>query len=234
MTEAPGNPPRISVVIPALDEAAIIRQTLLPLQAFRNAGVEVIVIDGGSIDATVERAQPLADQVAQSAPGRAAQMNCGWSLARGAMVWFVHADTGVDAQHLESLLAVTDGASQWGYFALRIDSPRRPFRVIERAINLRSRLSRMGTGDQALFVSRELLEATGGYADLPLMEDLDLCLRLRRRQPPVFLQPPVLTSARRWEKRGLVRTVLTMWLLRGGWRLGLPPRWLARWYGRVR
>ncbi|NND44507.1 MAG: glycosyltransferase family 2 protein, partial [Xanthomonadales bacterium] len=208
---------QLAVVVPVLDEAAIIRQLLLPLQPFRGNGLEVLVVDGGSGDGTVALATPLCDRLVTSPPGRARQMNAGWRQSTADMLWFVHADCGVGEHHVKAMMAASEAGANWGFFTIRLKSPRAAFRVIERGINIRSRLTRLGTGDQGLFVRRSMLEAAGGFADLPLMEDLALCKRLRRKSRPKVLSPPLETSTRRWEQGGIARTVILMWLLRGAW-----------------
>ncbi|MEW5929995.1 MAG: TIGR04283 family arsenosugar biosynthesis glycosyltransferase [Gemmatimonadota bacterium] len=222
---------RISVVVPALDEAAGIAATLAPLQALRARGHEVLVVDGGSTDGTPELAAPLADRVLRSARGRARQQNAGAREARGDVLLFLHADTRLppDADRL-----VLDGLARsgrgWGRFDVRLTGRAPMLRVVERMISLRSRIGGIATGDQAIFVRQEWFQDAGGFPEIPLMEDVALSRVLLRRGRPLCLREPVLTSSRRWETRGIWRTILLMWCLRLEYRLGADPERLATRY----
>ena len=218
--------PYLSIIVPVLNEAAGLPRLLGELASWRARGDEVLVVDGGSDDDSVAVAGPLCDRVIAAPRGRAAQMNAGAAQARGALLWFVHADSQVDAAARAALLA----APAWGRFDVRIDHPARAFRIIEYLMNLRSRLTGIATGDQGIFVRRELFAEVGGYAALALMEDIDLSHRLRRRCAPACLGPRITTSARRWQRRGIARTVLLMWWLRLAWACGVPATRIARWY----
>ncbi|MCB1675612.1 MAG: TIGR04283 family arsenosugar biosynthesis glycosyltransferase [Halioglobus sp.] len=221
----------VSFVIPTLDEQEAIAPLLRCLRgAFPEA--ELIVVDGGSADETVARATGLCDQLLLGEPGRALQMNLGGSAARADYVFFLHADSrpGLDASQLDAYLA---RQPQWGFCRVRLSGARPVFRLIESCMNLRSRLTRVATGDQMLFLRRELLAATGGFDAIALMEDVAYCKRLRRLAQPLVIEQPVLTSSRRWEARGVVATVVRMWLLRLGFFLGVSPAALWRsYYGR--
>jgi len=221
----------ISIVIPTLNEAGVITDTLRRLQPSRTAGHEVVVSDGGSGDATLAHARPLADRVICGRPGRAAQMNAGAAAARGDVLLFLHADTvlppGADVLVQEALSR--PGAS-WGRFDVRLSGRSVLFRAIEAGISWRSRLTGIASGDQAIFVRRETFEDVGGFPDMPLMEDLALSGRLKRHAAPVCLRACVVTSSRRWEERGIVRTVLLMWRLRIAYYLGADPVALAARY----
>lgn len=223
---------RISVVVPALDEAAEIAATLSALAPLRGRGHEVIVVDGGSTDGTPELAAPLADRVVRSARGRAAQQNAGAREARGGVLLFLHADTrlaeGADRAVLEGLRRSGRG---WGRFDVRLSGGHPALRVVERMISLRSRATGIATGDQAIFVRREWFEAAGGFPEIPLMEDVALSRALKRRGRPLCLRESVVTSSRRWEERGIARTILLMWRLRLAYALGADPERLARKYG---
>ncbi len=232
---SPRLSPRLSIVIPTLDEAALIEGCLLPLQPLREAGCEVLVADGGSRDATAALAAPLADRVLQAPRGRAAQMNAGALAARAPVLLFLHADTrlppGAVAAVLEGLAASGRG---WGRFEVRLDGSHPLLRVVERAMGLRSRLTGICTGDQALFVERELFWRVGGYPPIPLMEDVALSRLLKRAAGrPLCLGLAVRTSARRWEGEGVLRTIGLMWALRAAYALGADPARLHRlYYGR--
>jgi rSAM/selenodomain-associated transferase 2 len=218
--------PELSIIVPVLNEAPALPSLLDQFASWRAAGDEVLVVDGGSEDDSVAVARPLCDQVIVAPRGRASQMNAGAAQARGRLLWFVHADSRVDPAARATLL----NASGWGRFDVRIDDASLAFRIIESMMNLRSRLTGIATGDQGLFVSRELFVEVGGYAALALMEDIDLSRRLRRRLAPVCLGPCITTSARRWQRHGIARTVILMWWLRLAWACGVPAARIARWY----
>ncbi len=227
--------PRLSVIIPALDEAAQIAALLGDLQALRQPDSplgrsELIVVDGGSRDATAAIAEPLVDRLLHSARGRARQMNAGAAAARGQWLWFVHADSRVDAALLDQLDAAIGSDARWGRFDVRLSGDAALLRLIEWAMNRRSRFTAMATGDQGIFVRRADFAAAGGYPEIALMEDLALSKSLRRRARPACLRGPLLTSSRRWERHGVLRTMLLMWRLRLAWFFGADPARLARRY----
>jgi rSAM/selenodomain-associated transferase 2 len=222
---------RISIIIPALDEAAGIAATLAPLQPLRARGHEVVVVDGGSTDGTPELARPLVDRVVASERGRARQQNAGAAAAAGSILLFLHADTllpeGADARVLDGLRASGRG---WGRFDVRLSGAHPALRVVERMIGIRSRLTGIATGDQAVFVRRDWLQRAGGFPSIPLMEDVALSKTLRRMGPPLCLRDRVVTSSRRWEERGVWRTMTLMWRLRLEYALGADPARLAERY----
>ncbi|MDO8862830.1 TIGR04283 family arsenosugar biosynthesis glycosyltransferase [Haliea sp. E1-2-M8] len=220
--------PSLSFVIPVLNEAGRIVELLAMLQR-DFPGAQRIVVDGGSRDATVAAAMPGATQLLLGEAGRAAQMNLGARAASGDYLLFLHADSRprFTTAALSRVLAV---APEWGFFPLRLDSRKAVFRLLERAISLRSRYSGIGTGDQMLFLRRDLFLACGGFAPIPLMEDVELCKRLRRTAAPLVPDLAVETSSRRWEQRGVLRTVLQMWGLRLAYALGVAPERLRRIY----
>lgn len=223
---------KLSMIVPALNEAGHIGSTLADLAACRRPGDEVLVVDGGSSDATRELARPLCDRVIDSASGRARQMNAGATAASGELLWFVHADTRVAAAAAAALLdAVADG-KQWGRFDVRLSGPQPSLRMVERMMNLRSCLSGMATGDQGIFATRAAFDAAGGFPDIPLMEDLALSKQLRRYSRPACLKERLVTSSRRWERDGVWPTILLMWRLRAAYALGADPDRLARIYRR--
>lgn len=219
---------RLSIVIPALNEAAGIARTLQALAPLRARGHEVVVVDGGSDDGTPEIAAPLADRVLSGTRGRARQMNAGAAAAEGNLLLFLHADTllppGADGQVLEAL-----GRGMWGRFDVRIEGRSPLLTVVAFFMNLRSRLTGIATGDQAIFVRRD---AFGGFPDQPLMEDIAFSAQMKRKGAPACLRERVTTSGRRWEAHGVVRTVVLMWRLRLAYFLGASPDELARKYGK--
>jgi rSAM/selenodomain-associated transferase 2 len=219
-----------SIVVPVRDEGAVIERLLAALQPARAAGHELIVVDGESTDDTRERAVLHCDRLLVSPPGRARQMNAGARVAGGDWLWFVHADSGFPEGVMAALSRLSACKAGWGRFDVRLDDPAPVFRVIETAMNWRSRLTGMATGDQGIFVRRALFEQVGGFPEIPLMEDLALSKRLRRSGRPACLRPPLHTSARRWRRYGVARTVLLMWRLRLAWFLGADPAVLARRY----
>lgn len=229
---------RLSIIIPALNEADTITALLGDLAALRTAGHELILVDGGSSDATRTLAEPLVDRLLDAPRGRAAQMNAGAQATTGELLWFLHADSRVPAATAEALLAAARPGERpvmrpeirWGRFDVRLSRRHPLLRVIERAMNLRSCLSGIATGDQGLFVTRADFTTVGGFPDIPLMEDIALSRRLRRLARPLCLRPALITSSRRWESRGILRTMVLMWRLRLAYALGADPARLARLY----
>jgi rSAM/selenodomain-associated transferase 2 len=221
----------LSIVVPVLDEAAGIAAALAPLQRLRQAGVEVLVVDGGSRDATLEVAAPLADLVLVAPRGRGSQMNAGAARARGATLLFLHADTRLPAGAVDAVAAAIAAGACWGRFDVAIEGRLAGLGMVATMMNLRSRLTGIATGDQAIFVTRAAFEQVGGFPDLPLMEDIALSTRLKRIARPACLRQQVVTSGRRWEKHGLWRTILAMWRLRLRFFFGADPQALAREYG---
>jgi rSAM/selenodomain-associated transferase 2 len=221
---------RLSIVVPVLDEAAGITATLQALAPLRAAGHELIVVDGGSRDDTAARAAPWADRVLQAPRGRARQMNAGAAVAGGEVLLFLHADTKLPPQADEAVAQALGRGHVWGRFDVRISGRSRWFGPIAALMNLRSRLTGIATGDQAIFVTRAQFQALGGFADQPLMEDIELSRRLRAVGPPACLRERVLTSGRRWETHGVWRTIVLMWRLRWRYWRGESPETLARAY----
>lgn len=223
---------RVSVVLPVLDEAATLPGALATLAPLRAQGHELIVVDGGSSDGTVALAQRHADRVLAAPRGRASQMNAGAACASGDILLFLHADTRLPATALEDVVAAT-ASRAWGRFDVRLDSPSAMLAVVGAMMNLRSRLTGIATGDQAIFARREAFDAVGGFPAIALMEDIEFSTRmLRLHGRPACLGQSVLTSARRWESRGIWPTILLMWRLRALYFMGADPDRLAREYGR--
>ncbi|MGE4242639.1 TIGR04283 family arsenosugar biosynthesis glycosyltransferase [Ramlibacter sp.] len=222
----------LRIVVPVLNEAAALPAALAALQPLRKRGAEVVVVDGGSTDATwMVASRGGADRVLLAPQGRAAQMNAGALGAQAEALLFLHADT-VLPTHADRLVtqALASGAD-WGRFDVRIDSASPLLRLVAMLMNLRSRWTGIATGDQAIFVRRQAFEAAGGFPDLPLMEDIAFSARMRRRGSPACLRATVTTSARRWEKHGVLRVILLMWWLRLRYFFAASPQQLADRYG---
>lgn len=218
----------VSFVIPVLNEESGVADLLRELRR-RFPASQLVVVDGGSRDRTVAAALPHCDQLLLGAQGRARQMNLGGRVAASPYLLFLHADScpGFSGAELGEHLR---RSPDWGFCRVRLSGERRVFRVIEWFMNRRSRLTGVATGDQMLFVSRALFEQTGGFDDIPLMEDVAYCKRLRRLARPLVIEQPVTTSSRRWEAGGVLATVLRMWCLRIAFVVGVSPATLWRYY----
>ncbi len=239
----PPGAPSLGIVLPVLNEGAALAGHLRALQPLRQQGAHVVVVDGGSTDTTWAIAQhalgSLIDQLILAPRGRAAQMNAGVKACRPhpniraniQTLLFLHADTLLPPEADALIQQALDAGALWGRFDVRIRGTHPMLRVIGRMMNLRSRLTGIATGDQALFVQRSAFDAVGGFAPLPLMEDIDLSQRLKRLGPPACLREQVSTSGRRWEQHGLWRTVRLMWRLRAAYALGASAWQLAERYG---
>ena len=220
---------KLSIIVPTLDEAPQIAAALEALAPLRAGGHELIVVDGGSTDGTPALAAARADRILPAPRGRARQMNAGAAIATGEALLFLHADTRLppDAARLVIEALARRG---WGRFDVRIEGGSPLLAVVAFCMNWRSRLSGIATGDQAMFVRREVFAAAGGFSDIPLMEDVALSARLKKISPPACLAARAVTSGRRWERHGVLRTVLLMWRLRLSYALGADPHRLARRY----
>ena len=219
-----------SVIIPALNEADFIGATLERLQPARARGHEVILVDGGSADDTCGIAAGGVDRILQCAPCRGAQMNRGAQAAGGDVLLFLHADTLVPGDFDSILDERGVCGNAWGSFDVRLSGGHFMFRCIERMMNLRSRLTGIVFGDQAIFTGRRLFSRLNGYADIPLMEDMELTGRLKKVSSPIRIGQPVVSSSRRWEQHGIARTVLLSWKLRCCYAMGADPHKLGRKY----
>jgi rSAM/selenodomain-associated transferase 2 len=223
---------KLSIVMPVLDEGEGIAAALDRLSDLRALGTEVIVVDGGSRDATIQRTRPRADRVILAPRGRALQMNAGAEKASGGVLLFLHADTRLPADADHILLSGLERSGRvWGRFDVKIEGRSPLLRVIAWLMNIRSRLSGIATGDQAIFVRRAAFQAAGGFPAIPLMEDIALCKRLKRVSPPLCLRDCVVTSGRRWEKNGVINTMILMWRVRFAYFCGADPKKLAQQYG---
>jgi rSAM/selenodomain-associated transferase 2 len=223
--------PRLSIIIPVIDEAERLDTVLASFARLRSAGHEIVVVDGGSGDDTRQRAGRFADRVLISERGRARQMNAGAAAASGDVLLFLHADCLLPGG-VESAIAHAMQTSCWGRFDVRLWGREWCFRVIEKFMNMRSRLTGIATGDQAIFVARTVFEEIGGFPDIALMEDIAISRLLKRIARPACLRQKVVSSTRRWRAQGIVRTVVLMWRLRLAFALGADPGRLARRYER--
>ena len=223
----------ITIILPVLNEEAHIVAGLNLLQPLRQQVCSLIVVDGGSQDQTVALAEPLSDLIIVSPKGRAAQMNAGAALANSDILWFLHADSLPPADAVTLIRnALSDPSRCWGRFDVRLSGQHPLLRVIETLMNVRSRWTGIATGDQGIFVRRELFERIGGYPAIALMEDIAISRLLKRHGWPVCLRQRLQTSSRRWERDGILRTVMLMWRLRLAYFFGADPDQLARIYYR--
>ena len=221
----------LSIIVPMLNEAAALPALLAQLARWRTRGCEVVVVDGGSTDGSATMARAAGFTVVDAERGRARQMNAGAALARGEVLLFLHADTQLPADaDVAVRAALADGRRDWGRFDVRIAGRSPMLRVVAGLMNLRSRLTGIATGDQAMFVRREVFDGIGGFPLQPLMEDIELSRRLLRRSRPACLRARVTTSGRRWEQRGVWRTIVLMWRLRWAYWRGVPAEVLAEAY----
>jgi len=226
--------PQISIIIPTLNEAENLPELLQNLARIRkksSINTEIIIVDGGSVSGAPIVSDPN-DIVLLSPRGRAVQMNAGAGKARGELLIFLHADTRLPLQaagHWQRLLL---GSVPWAYYSVYIDHPGLVFRIIEWFMNTRSRFTRIATGDQVFCIRRDLFEQCGGFANIELMEDVDLSSRLKKHVKPLMFSEPVQCSARKWLKHGVIRTVVMMWALRAAYFFGASPSKLrAIYYG---
>lgn len=222
---------KVSIIIPVYNEAQALAAHLPLLQALRKEGHEIIVVDGGADAVSAASFASSVDRWLISGAGRARQMNAGAAAASGEILLFLHIDTRLPADTMALLRSgFANPATLWGRFDVCLSGQRWVFRVIEFMINLRSRLSGVATGDQAIFVSQDVFTKIGGFPELPLMEDVAISKTLRRLAPPLCLRSKVITSSRRWEAHGVARTVLLMWWIRLLYSLGVAPQTLHGMY----
>ncbi|MGH1486195.1 MAG: TIGR04283 family arsenosugar biosynthesis glycosyltransferase [Cellvibrionaceae bacterium] len=223
----------ISIIIPVLNEAAGIEIQLKKLRELISDECEIIVVDGSSHDKTVALAKPLSDKVIVSdKKGRAIQMNIGAAAASGNTLLFLHSDTILPDNFFDFIYPLKE--KYWGFFRVKLSGQQWQFRIIETMMNIRSKLTSIATGDQCLFVQRQFFTGIKGFDDLPLMEDIAFCKRIRKYSSPLIVNNVVVTSSRRWEKHGILKTILLMWRLRLEYFLGVSPeRLVKRYYSNV-
>lgn len=235
---------QLSIILPTLNEAQYLNKQLEALQVFRQQGHQLIVVDGGSVDDTLMIAQSVLaqdalkknslDHVLLAKKGRALQMNAGANVATGEVLVFLHADTQLPVDAMDLILKAFNERQRsgkfWGRFNVRLSGDKWSFRIIEMFINIRSRLTSVVTGDQAIFVEASLFKDAGGFLEIELMEDIALSKTLRKVSSPVCLKQAVITSSRRWQKRGVMATVFLMWTLRFLYFIGVSPKRLVKMY----
>jgi len=225
------KPSRVSVVIPCLNEGLILYSLLESLQCHREEGHELILVDGGSRDGTLTGVVPLVDHLVVSDPGRARQMNAGAARAGGDILWFLHADSSPPDHAVDTIVSsLAAGRHHWGRFDISMSGRHRMLRFVEFMMNRRSRLTGIATGDQGIFAERRAFVAAGGFPEIPLMEDIALSRSLKRISAPCCLPQRLITSSRRWETRGVYKTILLMWRLRLAYAMGADPGTLERRY----
>ena len=228
---------RVAIIVPALNEAEGIGATLRSLECFRATGCPIVVADGGSIDATATIALPLCDCLVQSTRGRAQQMNAGTAAVDDGIdaYLFLHADSRLPDYAIDAVsAALSSSGKSWGRFDVTIQGQSRWLPVVAALMNLRSRLTGIATGDQAMFMTRDAFERVGGFRDWPLMEDIGMSRALKRISRPIALRERVVTSGRRWDARGPLRTIALMWWLRLCFAVGATPEWVSERYSAVR
>lgn len=220
----------ISIIIPVYNEETTILTCLDFLRPWQEQGSEIIVVDGGSDDGTYAMAEGHASTVCRSARGRGIQMNTGARYASGQTLLFLHVDTRLPAVSNKLLQHLVLDENSWGRFDVTLSDERPVFRIIGFFMNLRSRITGIATGDQALFIHKSLFEKAGGFPEIPLMEDIAICKKLLQTSRPICLHQRVVTSSRRWASRGIIKTIFLMWYLRTAYFLGVKPEQLARLY----
>lgn len=220
---------QFSIIIPCLNEAGSLNHALNHLLSSIQdlSEVEIIVCDGGSVDETLQQAGNYPVLVLNACTGRALQMNTGAQKASGKWLLFLHSDTQLPNNWMH---LVEQCQSDWGRFDVRLSGHHRLFRIIEKAMNLRSRITSVATGDQVLFFRRDFYTQLGGFPEIPLMEDIAMSKKARLSTSPCCIREPVITSSRRWEQKGILRTILLMWSLRFAYWIGIRPETLHRWY----
>ena len=222
--------PAVAIIIPMLNESEIIVEKLQSLQYLRPQ-CELILVDGGSLDGSVDLARPWVDKLVVSPAGRAKQMNAGVAATSAELLLFLHLDTQVPGNLMALLAAQRDGCDYWGRFDVTIDGQHWMLPVVAFFMNMRSRVTGIATGDQGIFMSRSLFHKVGGFPDQPLMEDIEMSRRLLKAVRPACLRQKVITSGRRWEQHGAIRTICLMWSLRWAYWCGEAPDKLAERYG---
>ena len=222
---------QLSVIIPTLNEAGCILSTLEALQPLRSQGHEIILVDGGSSDATLDLSQALVDRAVQSPPGRARQMQAGADLSSGSILWFLHADSNIPSRADTLIMAALEKTrADWGRFDIAFTDSHPLMRCVAWFMNQRTRLTGIATGDQGIIVRRTLFDKVGGLPSIPLMEDISFSRSLKQHGRPCRVIQTLGTSPRRWHTHGILRTIVTMWGLRLAYFAGIKPEQLVKFY----
>ena len=220
----------ISIIIPAKNESQNIHKNLNHLQELRKLHIcEIILVDGGSTDNTVKVANNLVDHVLKTKSGRAVQQNIGASIARGNILLFLHADTYITIEQLLFIKNINKNKI-WGFFKIRFNNEKIKYKILSFFINLRSKIYSYGTGDQVLYVKRNIFNKIRGFPNLMIMEDIEICSILKRISAPLIINSHVATSSRRWDKDGFIKTILKMRILRFLYHIGVKTHFLKRYY----
>ncbi|MES9850699.1 MAG: TIGR04283 family arsenosugar biosynthesis glycosyltransferase [Candidatus Thiodiazotropha sp. L084R] len=221
---------KLSVVIPCLNEGDGVEKFLRDLQYLRHQGHQLILVDGGSEPPISTSIESYVDRLLVSPTGRAVQMNSGAAIANGDLLWFLHVDSQIKPGIENAMLTISQSGSLWGRFDVRLSGTHPLLRVVEWMMNWRSRVTGIATGDQGLFVQKQMFEKIGGFPLQPLMEDIEISRRLKRISAPCCLRERLTTSSRRWESAGIMSTILLMWVIRFAYWLGVSPSRLAGLY----
>ncbi|MEC9205986.1 MAG: TIGR04283 family arsenosugar biosynthesis glycosyltransferase [Pseudomonadota bacterium] len=220
----------ISIIIPTLNEGDYILKSVKGLQNLRKEKVcEIIIIDGGSNDDTLDLVFTYVDKIFSISPSRSLQQNLGASLANGNLLLFLHADTILNEKDLLKLREHIEEIS-WGYFLVSLGENMFKYKILEKCINMRSKLFKYATGDQGIFIKKELFEMIGGFPNINLMEDIAICKLLKKNSPPHIFDSQIITSSRRWKENGFLSTILQMRLFRLLYAAGVSPNLLGRHY----
>lgn len=221
---------KVSIIIPVLNDYHALSELLLPINLLQRDDIETIVVDGGSIDGSVMLAKQFADEVIEMSAGRAIQQNAGAEIAKGNSLWFLHADSIIEFSQLSAYLTTINN-NKWGRFKVIIDSISPIYSLIGFLINLRSRITGIATGDQGIFVEKHLFNEVCGFGNKELMEDIDISIKLKKISAPHYAAKlKIITSARRWQKNGVIKTILLMWKLRLWHFLKVPTEKIAKQY----
>ena len=221
----------LSIIIPVRNEASHLPSLLNALQKRKSDNTEVIVVDGCSEDDTLNVICQKKNRILRSEPGRAQQMNTGARHAKGKYLWFLHADSKVDFD-FESIIESGLKNKKWGWFNIRLSNTKIIFRVIESMMNYRSKITSVATGDQGIFIHKNIFIEQGLFPSIALMEDVKFSKKIRSSESPFISDTPLETSARRWEENGPIRTIFKMWTLRLLFFLGASPNWLDKQYNK--
>jgi len=220
----------VSIIVPVLNDAALLSSLLDELQVIRALGHEVIVVDGGSLDDVVGVCDKRVDHLIYASPGRAKQMNMGASQANGELFWFLHADSHLSAACLDQILRLKQSDKVWGRFDVRLSGNDWRLRIVEFLMNWRSRSTGIATGDQGIFLTKQAFNSVAGYKEIPLMEDIEISKALKKISRPFQAGQLITTSSRRWQRQGILRTILLMWSLRLAYFLGISADRLSAYY----